>query len=145
VSDNKETFIVIEDPTLNDLDLNIISSDKAISTKRDSSHGVNGRGDTALAGGSNKLCNLPLIGETSIWSSNPNRILTGDGIIEKDSSNTLNDLDLNIISSDEAISTKRDSSHLELPTVAVEESNRSRVLHNNKCLLVITHLRLLRC
>jgi hypothetical protein len=33
--------------------------------------GVNGRGDTALAGGSNKLCNLPLIGETSIWSSNP--------------------------------------------------------------------------
>jgi hypothetical protein len=39
---------------------------------------------------------------------------------------TLNDLDLNIISSDKAISTKRDSSHLELPTVAVEESNRSR-------------------
>jgi hypothetical protein len=38
VSDNKETFIVIEDPTLNDLDLNIISSDEAISTKRDSSH-----------------------------------------------------------------------------------------------------------
>ena len=35
-------------------------------------------------------------------------------------------MDLNIISSDKAISTKRDSSHLELPTVAVEESNRSR-------------------
>ena len=35
VSNNKETFIVIEDPALNDLDLDIISSDVAISTKRE--------------------------------------------------------------------------------------------------------------
>jgi len=38
VSNNKETFIVIEDPALNDLDHDIISSDVAKSTKRDSSH-----------------------------------------------------------------------------------------------------------
>jgi hypothetical protein len=91
VSDNKETFIVIEDPTLNDLDLNIISSDEAISTKRDSSHlelptvAVE-ESNRSRSQAPPRLCNLPLIGETSIWSSNPNRILTGDGIIEKDSS-----------------------------------------------------------
>ena len=38
MSDNKETFIVIEDPALNDLDLDIINSDVTITTKRDSSH-----------------------------------------------------------------------------------------------------------
>ena len=38
VSNNKETFIVVEDPALNDLDLDIISSDVTISTNRDSSH-----------------------------------------------------------------------------------------------------------
>jgi hypothetical protein len=38
VSDNMETFIVMEDPALNDFDLNIISPDVAIRTKRDSSH-----------------------------------------------------------------------------------------------------------
>jgi hypothetical protein len=83
VSNNKETFIVMKDPALNDLPL------------------------------------LALTPEESQVSDNKETFI----VIEDP---TLNDLDLNIISSDEAISTKRDSSHLELPTVAVEESNRSR-------------------
>jgi hypothetical protein len=37
-SDNKETFVVIEDPSLNDFDLDVMSLEVVKCTKRDSSH-----------------------------------------------------------------------------------------------------------
>jgi len=58
------------------------------------------------------LNDLPLTPEKSQVSNNKETFI----VIE----------DLNIISSDVAISTKRDSSHLELPTVAEEKSASSR-------------------
>ena len=37
-SDNKETFVVIEDPSLNDFDLDVMSLEVVKCTKSDSSH-----------------------------------------------------------------------------------------------------------
>ena len=113
VSNNKETFIVMRDPALNDLPLLALTPEKSQ---------VSNNKETFIVMKDPALNDLPLLALTPEKSQVSNNEETF--IVIEDP--TLNDSDLNIISSDEAISTKRDSSHLELPTVAVEESNRSR-------------------